>query len=769
MITALCVVLLVTGTFVYVYFQEIRESKIDNLNSIANVIATNSSSALVFDDDQTAKDILEDLRSKKDILAAEIKDKEGNSFAHFSRSGDFEPLKLRSSGGDKHHEFVDDVILVSQNINFDGEHIGYVVLMANTDDLNDYLIKRINIAGLVAIIGIMLAFLLANLLQKYISKPIYKLLNVMNEVKNTATYSIRAQVNSRDEIGNLSSVFNEMLNEIEKKNQLLSENNNLLQEKVKERTNELEINNEQLRLKNDEIVMAKIQAEQSKAVKELFLANMSHEIRTPLNAIIGFQQLLKQTALNETQMEYVEAIDFAGKNLLTLVNDILDLSKIESGKLQFEDAEFELNQHINRVIELLQQRAKDKGIQIFSHPDARIPSIVVGDSTRFNQIMLNLIGNAIKFTDSGQIDISSNLIRLDENEIWCSFEIKDTGIGIAERKLNRIFESFTQAGTDTTRLYGGTGLGLTICKHLVEEFGGSIKVSSRVGIGSIFTFDVHFKRSTKENQSTTAMEIEQTPQITHRLRILLAEDVLINQRLMQRMAKTWDYDLEIAQNGQEAVEKMKLDNFDIVLMDIQMPIMNGFEATRAIRKMKSKHKNKVPIIALTAHASNAEAEKCLDLGMNAYVTKPFEQGHLLDTIHRLVLGNEQQKNSAEETAEEENEPDFISLSTIQSHAQGDQEYVKEMVEMYIDNMPHYAEELKEHIASEDIDNIYAVVHMMKSPIVLFEVNDIIAIIKRMEVAYKDNVIGKQWYDDAEKIVELVSKSVELMKEEHKFL
>lgn len=406
-----------------------------------------------------------------------------------------------------------------------------------------------------------------------------------------------------------------------------------LEQRVQERTAQLQAN-------NIELQKAKITAEESKAAKELFLASMSHEIRTPLNAIIGFQQLLKSTSLNEEQQEYVESIDFAGKNLLVIINDILDLSKIEAGKFQFDELQFSVHDIAKSVIELVNHRAKEKNIKLYIYVDASIPQILFGDSARLSQILLNLVGNAIKFTDSGEVKISANCVSETDQDVLCEFVVEDTGIGIASERLPYIFERFTQESVETNRAYGGTGLGLTISKYLVELQGGKIWVTSEKGKGSVFTFQLKFKKqSAKSSFNYQQPEGENAPEKFRKLSILLAEDVLLNQRLVVKIMEKWGHDLEIAENGKVAVDKVKEKNYDLILMDIQMPVMDGYDAAKLIRSLPDLKKQATPIIALTAHASNAEAEKCINLGMNAYLAKPFNQQNLLQVINQLVNQN----------------------------------------------------------------------------------------------------------------------------------
>lgn len=761
MLTAITVVLLISAAYVYVYFQERKISKVENLKSLTQVIATNVSSAILFEDNETAKMILSDLKAKTDIISAEIRDENGKVFAFYSKDKNQTKVIYDSNDADFTSSYTDDFLYVSLKIYSDKEYIGKLLIKASTIELKNYLNKRIKLTMLVGLLTILIGFILSVILQRHISLPIYELLKLIRNVKENNNYSIRSQLTNKDEIGKLSNGINEMLSQIEQKDRILQENNENLKKIVKERTAKLEENNIKLIQVNEDLVKAKIQAEQSKSVKELFLANMSHEIRTPLNAIIGFQQLLKETQLTEDQKEYVTAIDFAGKNLLALINDILDLSKIESGKLLFEDVEFDLKETILSVIDLLKQRALDKNLEIEFYFDDKIPRLIYGDSTRFCQILINLIGNALKFTDEGKISISAHLSYQNKHELKCTFEVADTGIGIDEQHVVNIFDRFSQASSDTTRLYGGTGLGLTICRFLVEGFGGTISVQSKLGEGSTFVFDAKFRKQQNKNSKKIVQAIDESITDNKIIHILLAEDVAINQKLIKKIADNWGYSLDIAHNGEEALEKLKANNYDVILMDIQMPIMNGFVATIAIRQLEDEVKKQIPIIALTAHASNAEAEKCLNLGMNAYMAKPFDQQQLKQTILKLVLKKEQTQVETPKLLPPVSP--IFDLQNLYQNASGDKEYVIDLMESYLENIPEYMIELEESLDNLDKDLIYENVHKIKSPALLFGLRGASKLIESIEIKYKQKNTNDEWIKEINQLKTLLQQSLSELK------
>jgi PAS domain S-box-containing protein len=390
-------------------------------------------------------------------------------------------------------------------------------------------------------------------------------------------------------------------------------------------------NEEQLRIQKERAETAEI----AKRIGEQFLANMSHEIRTPMNAIVGFTDIMLKTTLTQEQNQYLDAIKMSGDNLLVIINDILDFSRMKSGKIPIQKRGFRLSQIISMCTELMLPKATEKGIKLFTHIDKNIPDNLIGDATRLNQVLLNLTANAIKFTSVGEVVIYVALLSENKDEVEIEFKVEDTGIGIPKDKLDTIFEAFTQANSNTARRYGGTGLGLTIVRQLAELQGASIDVTSEVGKGSCFYFRIKYRKNTAPLQEPPISQNNKGKNIKE-LNVLLVEDNAMNQILAKKVLSDWGWKIDVSKNGIEAIEKLKDKSFDIVLMDIQMPEMDGYEATLHIRNKFPAPKCNIPIMAMTAHVMPTEEEKCYKAGMNGYISKPFDTETLYSKIESIL-------------------------------------------------------------------------------------------------------------------------------------
>ena len=402
--------------------------------------------------------------------------------------------------------------------------------------------------------------------------------------------------------------------------------------------NQREIKRKNIELENFqvELIKAKEQAEQGKRIKENFLANMSHEIRTPINGIIGLSHLLKNTDLDEEQANMIYLLEVSSKSLLGIVNDILDISKIEAGKFKIVRADTEIVKLAQSIIDLMKFAVKEKGLELILKVDPNIPHIIFADSLRLNQILMNLLSNAIKFTSSGSVTLEVKVLGNKENQIHIEFLVIDTGIGIAPESLGKVFDSFEQAEDDTAQKFGGTGLGLSIVKKLAELKGGTLSLTSELGKGSQFCFSNWFQIvQLKSSGGSKAILATDMPKFEN-VSVLVAEDNAINQFMMTKILKNWGIEAVIAEDGSIAVEKIKERYFDLILMDTHMPVMNGLEATLRIRTDFDEPKRSIPIISLSATIVESEEQAARDAGANDILSKPFDPAVLYQKIQTLV-------------------------------------------------------------------------------------------------------------------------------------
>ncbi|MDP4198369.1 MAG: ATP-binding protein [Bacteroidota bacterium] len=501
---------------------------------------------------------------------------------------------------------------------------------------------------------------------------------------------------------------------------------------------------------NEELARAKDRAEASELLEKQFLANMSHEIRTPMNAVLGMTRLLLETDLVQKQRDYLEAIAASADNLLVIINDILDLSKLQAGKMEFERVPFRLRDVTGHVLEMMRFKAEAKGLKLVAEIDESAPEVVIGDSTRLNQILVNLMGNAIKFTDHGTVTLtaSASAVGLD-NRMTVRFAVRDTGIGISKEKQHAIFDSFSQADSETTRKYGGTGLGLTISRTLVELQGGTIGVTSELGHGSEFAFTTPYDVTSEEAlngeaRATRAAEVID-PALLRGIHILLVEDNEYNQIVLADTLRNviGEVALEIANNGREAIALVERFGFDLVLMDVQMPEMDGIEATKHIRARLPRSKKDVPIIALTASVIKSEIDRCFAAGMNDYVPKPFKRDELLRVLVKYFKRSSVPSPAAAAPianghADEAREavtlsggaqptpmrngmndmqpaagPALTDLSTLRDITGGDENQLKKYIKMFLDGVPPQLESIRVALEANDFAATKRQIHAMK--------------------------------------------------------
>lgn len=464
------------------------------------------------------------------------------------------------------------------------------------------------------------------------------------------------------------------------------------------------------------LMRSKELAEKLNIQKDNFIANMSHEIRTPIHAILGFTGLLLEQEEEAVKKNYLESVKTAGDNLLFIINDILDLSKIEAGIIQLDKEPFDLLLTIDKVFSILHLKAHQKKISFKYVVHPKVKCNLVGDKNRLTQILINLLGNAIKFTSSGSVELFIEPKDLQQNITALKFKIVDTGIGIPEAKRESIFDRFSQADEDTSRNYGGTGLGLNISQQLIHRQGGSIWVESEEGKGSTFIFELPFQISSLKLQpiiekSTPVLSVKKEG------RILLCEDNELNQKLIKAILLEKGYEIDLAENGLKGIDLFQSNKYDLVLMDIQMPIMDGFATTKKIRQ---EIKSQVPIVALTANSLIVEKTKCLQLGMNDYLPKPFTKEDILTKVDQWINNLPADKSS--EVRKNILVQDFLSFEVLKELSGGDKEFEKEMKILFLQQTDKVLEELKQASEFKDLHRIKTAAHKLKSSFGIFGIN-----------------------------------------------
>ncbi|MEQ1587446.1 MAG: ATP-binding protein [Cyclobacteriaceae bacterium] len=497
--------------------------------------------------------------------------------------------------------------------------------------------------------------------------------------------------------------------------------------------------------------------------KEQFLANISHEIRTPINGISGMAALLNQNPTKEERQTYLNAIKSAADNLKVIINDILDLASIESGKLQFEKIGFNLNDLLHSLIDTFGVQASEKGIELSYTLEKEANKVFIGDPVRLNQILINLISNAIKFTHAGYIRVSVKTEKIKGKIYRLRFDISDTGIGIPNDKLQTIFESFSQADASVTRKYGGTGLGLTIVKQLVELQNGTIQVKSKENEGSTFSFTIAYQLGKTEFFDETKLYKPKNNSQLKNASVLLVEDNDINRLYASSILKMWGCHFETAENGVVALEKIRNNDFDVVLMDIQMPVMDGFETTKAIRQGDPK-KNKVPIIALTANATQKDFENCITAGMNDCITKPFTQEDLFQALTKYLGRKLTVKQRAVAELSKTKDLPVIDLSYLKKVSNNNGQFIQEIVASFLESMPNTVEEIKTQLAQKNWEQLSRVVHKIKPTITLMGIHHLKDKIVLLEQESKNGQNENTIQELAEEVSLFLSRAIKSLRE-----